>query len=119
MGFVYHGHYLAWFEMARTELCAARGVRYREIEQRDHLWLTVVGATCRYHAPAHYDDEVVVEATIAHAHPRLIAFRYEVRHAGTNRLLTTGETRHVFVSHDGRPVKVPRHYYELFAIETS
>jgi acyl-CoA thioester hydrolase len=37
MGIVYHGNYLAWFEMARTELCALRGLRYREIEERDHL----------------------------------------------------------------------------------
>lgn len=118
MGIVYHGNYLAWFEMARTELCAVRGVRYREIEERDHLWLTVVDAHCRYHAPARYDDEVIVEASAGHCHPRMVCFTYEIRNAATGQLLTTGETNHIFITKEGRPVKVPRHLYELFAIET-
>lgn len=117
MGVVYHGNYLPWFEMARTELCAARGVRYRDIEAHDGLLLTVVEVQCRYHAPARYDDEIVAEARLKHSHPRMIAFTYEIRNAATSQLLVSGETKHVFITREGRPVKVPRKYYELFAIE--
>ena len=119
MGIAYHGHYLVWFEMARTELCALRGVRYREIEEQDNLLLTVVEARCRYHAPARYDDEVISEAKLALAHPRMIGFSYEVRNAATGQLLASGETRHVFISRSGKPVKVPRKYFALFGIEAA
>jgi acyl-CoA thioester hydrolase len=105
--------------MARTELCAARGVRYRDIELNDGLLLTVVDLQCRYHAPARYDDEIVAEARLKHSHPRMIAFAYEIRKADTSQLLVTGETRHVFITREGRPVKVPRKYYELFGVVAS
>ena len=116
MGIVYHANYLPWFEMARTELCALRGVRYRDIEEQDHLLLTVVEAHCRYLAPARYDDEVIAEARLAFSHSRMIGFAYEIRNAATSQLLVTGETKHVFITPDGRPTKVPRKYFELFAI---
>jgi len=119
MGVVYHANYLPWFEMARTELCAARGVRYRDIEANDGLLLTVVDLQCRYHAPARYDDEVVAEARLKHSHPRMVVFTYEIRNAATSQLLVTGETRHVFISREARPVKVPRKYYDLFGISLS
>jgi acyl-CoA thioester hydrolase len=111
MGVVYHANYLPWFEMARTELCAVRGVRYRDIEANEGLLLTV--------APARYDDEIVAEARLKHSHPRMVVFAYEIRNAATSQLLVTGETRHVFITREGRPVKVPRKYYELFGIIAS
>lgn len=119
MGVVYHGNYFPWFEMARTDLCAARGVRYRDIELNDNLLLTVVEAQIRYHAPARYDDEILATARLKHSHPRMIAFTYEIRSAATSQLLVTGETKHVFITREGRPVKVPRKYYELFAIASA
>ena len=116
MGVVYHANYLPWFEMARTDLCAERGVRYRDIEVNDNLLLTVVDLQCRYHAPARYDDEIIAEARLKHSHPRMVVFTYEIRNAATSQLLVTGETRHVFITREGRPVKVPRKYFELFGI---
>ncbi len=118
MGVVYHGNYFPWFEMARTDLCRARGVRYRDIELNDNLLLTVVEAQCRYLAPARYDDEILAEARLKHSHPRMVVFAYEIRNATTSQLLVTGETKHVFITREGRPVKVPRKYYELFAISS-
>jgi acyl-CoA thioester hydrolase len=116
MGIVYHGNYLPWFEMARTDLCAARGVRYRDIERNENLLLTVVEVNIRYHASARYDDEILAEARLKHSHPRMIAFEYAIRNAETSQLLVTGETKHVFITREGKPVKVPSKYYDLFAI---
>ena len=116
MGVVYHANYLPWFEMARTDLCAVRGVRYRDIELNDNLLLTVVEVQLRYHAPARYDDEILAEARLKHSHPRMIVFTYEIRNAATSQLLVNGETKHVFITREGRPVKVPRKYHDLFAI---
>nr|WP_321474816.1 thioesterase family protein [uncultured Paludibaculum sp.] len=114
MGVVYHANYLIWMEMARTELCRVRGVRYRDIEANDGLIMVVAEANCRYHQPAHYDDEVVAQAIIKHAHPRMITFAYKIL-SKEGALLATGETRHLFLK-DGRPVKVPAKYFQLFGL---
>ena len=34
MGFLHHGNYLSYFEVARTELFRAQGGDYREMERR-------------------------------------------------------------------------------------
>lgn len=115
MGVVYHANYLIWMEMARTELCRIRGVRYRDIEKNDGLIMVVAEANCRYHQPAHYDDEVISQAVIKHAHPRMITFAYRITNASDGALLASGETRHLFLK-DGRPVKVPAKYFQLFGL---
>jgi acyl-CoA thioester hydrolase len=117
MGVVYHANYLVWMEMARTELCRARGVRYRDLERQDGLLLVVAEASCRYHSPARYDEEVVCSAWLKRSHPRIVTFGYEVRDSESGRLLASGETRHVFVK-GGKPVRVPEKYLQLFGIES-
>lgn len=117
MGVVYHANYLVWMEMARTELCRVRGVRYRDIELEDGVLLAVVEVNCRYLAPARYDDEIVARARLAASNPRMITFGYEILHAETGQTLSTGETKHMFLDKAGRRVRVPQKYRSLFAIE--
>jgi acyl-CoA thioester hydrolase len=117
MRVVYHANYLVWFEMARTELCRIRGVRYRDMERDDQIRLAVVDAHCRYHAPALYDDEIISEGRIAEVNSRMLTFAYEIRNAETGQLLVTGETKHVFLDANGRPVRVPEKYRSLFGMD--
>jgi len=116
MGVVYHANYLIWMEMARTELCRARGMSYRDIEKEDGLKLVVAEASCRYHQAARYDDEICAVAFLKNSHPRMVTFGYEIRAAQTGALLATGETRHLFLGETGRPQKVPQKYFALFGI---
>src|SRR5271167_4815768 len=85
MGIVYYANYLVWMEIGRVEYCRAVGVRYRDMEVEDGILLTVAEASCRYLAPAYYDDEVVVRTSIAGAHPRLVRFSYEMLAVGDGR----------------------------------
>jgi acyl-CoA thioester hydrolase len=104
-------------EMARTELCRLRGVRYRDIEENDGLMMVVAEVNCRYHRSARYDEEVVASASIREAHPRMITFGYEIRKADSGELLASGETKHLLLNKDGKPVKVPPKYYLLFGLD--
>jgi acyl-CoA thioester hydrolase len=117
MGVVYHANYLVWMEMARTELCRVRGFRYRDIERDDQLRLAVAEVNCRYRSPARYDDEIIAKAWVAHAHPRMVTFAYEIRHELSGDIFATGETRHVMIDFSGRPVKIPPKYFPLFGLE--
>jgi acyl-CoA thioester hydrolase len=115
MGVVYHANYIIWFELARTEFCRARGIRYADIERVDGLLLVVAEAHCRYRQPARYDDEIIATGWIEKAHSRMIVFSYEIRRAEDGALLATGSTHHIFLR-DGRPVKVPEKFHALFGL---
>jgi acyl-CoA thioester hydrolase len=119
MGIVYYANYLVWMEIGRVEYCRSIGVRYREMEERDRVLLTVAESNCRYLAPARYDDEVIVKTWIERAHPRMVSFAYEMKNPETNLVLATGYTKHVFCGPDLKPVKLPQSYWKEFGIETS
>jgi acyl-CoA thioester hydrolase len=61
MGIVYYANYLVWFEIGRVELLRALGLTYNQLEIEHQCILPVIEATCRYRAPARYDDEIVIE----------------------------------------------------------
>ena len=116
MGVVYHANYLVWMEVGRVELCRAQGIRYRDMEADDGVLLTVAEATCRYLAPARYDDEVEIETWIESSHPRLVVFAYEMKHGESGVLLARGQTKHIFCGRDLKPARLPAKYHSAFAI---
>lgn len=116
MGMVYYANYFVWMEIGRVELCRAAGIRYRDMEARDGVLLTVAGAQCRYGFPARYDEEIAVRTRIAEANPRMVRFAYEIISAESGRTLATGETKHIFCNAAMRPAKLPEKYRPLFGI---
>ncbi len=115
MGVVYYANYLIWMELGRAAYCRAAGVRYRDMELNDRVLLAVVDAHCRYISPARYDEEIVVTTTIASANSRMVEFAYEMRDE-RGRALAKGETKHIFLSPEMRPVRLPEKYHALFGV---
>lgn len=115
MGVVYHSNYLVWMEIGRVEWLRSRGLRYRDIE-RDGVLMTVAEATCRYHAPARYDDEVEITTSVKTAHARMVKIGYVLTNVETGEKLATGETTHVFCGPDLRPIRLPEKYREAFGV---
>jgi acyl-CoA thioester hydrolase len=105
MGIVYHGHYISWFEIGRTEYCRAAGVPYRGLEDSG-LLILVTAVECKYRRSARYDDEVRVATSLSELASRGLTFTYEVFDAGAC-LLAQGATRHVFADAAGKPVRAP------------
>ena len=83
MGVVYYANYLVWMEAGRVDLCKALGFNYQDMELDDGVFLAVAEATCRYRAPARFDDEVVIRTWVAEANTRMAIIAYEMRLAGT------------------------------------
>ena len=105
MGIVYHGHYIVWFEIGRTEYCRAAGVPYRKLEDAGILIL-VTAVECRYRRSARYDDPIRVRARLTELGGRGLAFGYEVvDENGT--VLAQATTRHVFADINGKPRRAP------------
>jgi len=116
MGVVYYANYLVWMELGRVEYCRAAGVRYKDMEQHDGILLAVVDAHCRYLLPARYDEEIVIRTSISRANRRIIEFRYEIQDAATEQRLAEGETKHVFLGPNMKPVRLPEKYCSFFGI---
>ena len=116
MGVVYYANYLVWMELGRVEFCRAAGIRYKDMEIDDGVRLAVVDAHCRYVYPARYDESVTVKTWIARANRRMIEFHYQIRNAETSQAVAEGETRHIFLGPDMKPVKLPDKYHTCFGI---
>jgi acyl-CoA thioester hydrolase len=119
MGVVYYANYLIWMELGRAEYCRAAGIRYRDMELDDGVLLAVVEAHCRYLHPARYDEEVAVKTWVSKANLRMVEFQYEIRNVQSGRQLASGETRHMFLGANMRPVKLPEKYLPLFGITSA
>jgi acyl-CoA thioester hydrolase len=106
MGIVYHANYLIWCEAGRTELMRRAGCVYSAIEARGFA-LAVAAASLRYHAPARYDDEIIVETTVTRVRSRTIEFDYVVLNAATRQKLVTASTTLVSLGPDGGVTALP------------
>jgi acyl-CoA thioester hydrolase len=104
MGVVYHGSYLPWFEIGRTQLLKEHGLPYRQLEA-DGFFLPVLEVHARYHRPALYDDTLTIVTTMREKPGIRITLEYEVRR--DDALLATGSTVHAFIDRAGRPSRPP------------
>ena len=106
MGFAYHGHFLAWFEVARAELFRSLGHSYSDLEKAGYL-LPVQKADLVFHAPAFYDDELEVTARLTYMSKCRLNFAYEVRRPADETLIAEGNSLLFCTDRDGNLAKIP------------
>ena len=106
MGVVYHGNYLVWCEIGRTEHIRQFGVPYREMEERG-VALAVAEASIRYQKAARYDDLIRVETTLADVSSRTVTFDYAILNADSHDRLATARTTLVSLDSANRVVAIP------------
>jgi len=116
MGVVYHSNHLIWFEVGRVELLRQLGFSYKEMEKDDDCFIAVVDARCRYKAPVHYDDEVVVRTYLRQVREKVIHFGYELLAADSRQLLAEGETTHIVADAQMKPRRLPEKYLKVFRL---
>jgi acyl-CoA thioester hydrolase len=113
MGVVYHANYVVWMEVGRVEALRAAGVNYADMEAEGFL-VAVIGVNVEYKAAARYDDLVNVRAWVSELQSRMMKLQYEISRANDGTLLASGETRHMFVNRELKPVRLPDKYREAF-----
>ena len=116
MGVVYYANYLVWMEVGRVELVRALGLPYKDLEQSEGLYLSVIDAQCRYVFPARYDQEIVIETKILKATSRTVEFGYLIGSAEPGRLLAEGSTRHIWLNRDWKPTSLPSRYRNALGV---
>jgi acyl-CoA thioester hydrolase len=114
MGVVYYANYLVWFELGRVEFLRSLGFDYKQMEVEDGCILPVVEATCRYKAPARYDDIILIEAWPVLLRGSLLKFGYRVIRASNMRdgqqVLAEGETVHFVCDASMQKCLMPERY---------
>ena len=71
------------------------------------LMLPVVEATCRYQAPARYDDLLAIGTEVREVSRVRLTFAYQVTRVGETAVLCTGFTVHACLGKNGRPARLP------------
>lgn len=101
---LHHANYLTYFEMGRTEMLRAHGHTYRAFEDAG-LFMVVADISCKYHAPAEYDDLLVLRTRVEKVGAAHIRHAYEVIRGTT--IVATGTTTVVCVDREGKVRRLP------------
>ena len=96
---VWYGNYLGYCDEARAELMRAFGLPPSRFADLGYA-VAVVEASCRYHAPARFDDEIDVHVRIADVRGSKLRFDFEVRR-GDETLLARISTTLVLLRRNG------------------
>lgn len=103
MGYLHHGNYINFFEMARTELFRVQGGSYRQMEERGYF-LVVVKIECHYRVPSRFDDLLTIRAKISRQTPAKLEHEYEVFRDG--QLVATGRSLLACVDRQGQVQRI-------------
>ncbi len=120
MGYVYYGHYLQYFEVARTEFTRHTGVVYRDLEDNG-VMLPVVKAEVWYKKPVLYDEEMRITLFMYDLPDVRLDTWYEIRVPRLKHPCAYGRVELCFVDAETRrPRRVPetflngiQHYREV------
>jgi acyl-CoA thioester hydrolase len=102
-GHVFNANYFSYFDIALTELWRVAAGGYQEMLDGG-LDLVVVEATARFKAPARFDDELDLEATVSHL--GTTSMRTDLKVLRDGDLLVEGQMVHVFIA-KGTTTKAP------------
>src|SRR3954470_954691 len=78
MGIVYYANYLVLFERGRTEFLRSIGLRYRDLEEKQRLFMPAMESHVEYLAPARYDDLIKIRTFIKDLGGAHIVFGSEI-----------------------------------------
>lgn len=107
MGVAHHTHYLAWFEIGRTELMRERDCPYGELEENDGVFFPVVRLEAVYRSSARYDEVVAVTTRLVSVRGVSVRFEYTITRDEDGTILATGMTEHAAVDGQGKPRRLP------------
>jgi len=117
MGVVYHGNYFVWFEVGRAEFLRERGFDYKTLEREEGCYIVVAEASCRYKAPARYDDLLRVRTELRAIRGPVLRFGYSVVRDDDATLLAEGETTHFVADIQMKARTLPDKYLRALAEE--
>ena len=114
MGTFYNSRALEWFECARSELMRNKlGMSYVAVEEKG-AFLPLVEAHLEFLGGARYDDLLEIASSVDWLGRVRLRFDVEISQAQNGRPVVKGYTVHAFTDRQGRPIRPPLWFVELF-----
>ena len=95
-GFVWHGHYLAWFEAARVEMLREVGLTPAHLLELGYL-VPVVDVRIACKKPIKSDREITICCTLEPTEKALLTFHFRIVEAASGETCATATTAHVLM----------------------
>lgn len=95
----WHGHFVSWMEVGRTELAAKFCLDPFHLSKEGYLG-PVVSLELKYLRPARYNDQLTIRTTLGRTETATLQFISEIRDSSGHKI-ATGITTHVLTDLDG------------------
>lgn len=108
MGFVHHGNYAQYLEIARLEWLEQLGISYKWMEENG-MMLPVHNLNTTFKKSALFDDRLKIVTSLRNIPTVRIVFDYKVYNQ-KEELLTVASTELIFINtKTGRPARCPEY----------
>lgn len=115
MGHVYHGHYINYFEVARTEMIRATGIPYKSLEE-DGIMLPVIHAEIDFKSPVFYDELMYIDVFIYENPVVRLQTYYHIRTDRSSTPHVLGEVSLCFIDAESRkPIRAPKYLIDAIS----
>lgn len=104
-GIVFYANYLKYIERARSDWVRSKGVDQREMKEDDGLVFAVRRVEADYLAPAHFDEDLVVETRVITVTGARLVMEQIVKR--DSELLFQAIVTLVCINETGQPVRLP------------
>ena len=111
-GVVYYANYLKFLERARTEALFSIGYSNKKIKEDFNSLIIVKACNIEYKKSAHLEDELTIRSFVKSI-TKTSFFMNQIITKGDD-LITNAQVHLVFVSNEGKPVKIPDEIYLKF-----
>ncbi|SFR16432.1 tol-pal system-associated acyl-CoA thioesterase [Poseidonocella sedimentorum] len=104
-GIVYYANYLRYIERARSDWVRGLGIDQMALRDEEGLVFAVRRIEADYLKSAHFDEELVVETTLARLTPARLVMHQKILRDG--EALFEAEVVVVCMSTEGQPARLP------------
>ena len=111
-GVVYYANYLKYLERARTEALFSIGFSNKIVQDQFNSLIIVKSCNVEYKKPALLEDELTVRSFVKSI-TRTSFFMNQIISKG-EEIIVEAQVHLVFVSNEGKPVKIPDEIYSKF-----
>ena len=113
-GVVWHGSYLRWLEMGRTEFGEEIGIILPELVEQN-IAMPVVNINLKYKASAKLNDEIVVETAIQKFNALSVTFEQKIKAKNSDKTFIEAVVDVVAIDNNGKlSRKMPQILLEMF-----
>ena len=111
-GVVYYANYLKFLERARTEALFSIGFSNKKIKEKFNSLIIVKSCNIDYKKPANLEDELKIRSFIKSVTKTSFFMNQEI--TKKDDIIVEAKVHLVFVSKEGKPIKIPEDVYSHF-----